>query len=211
MYCPTHFQEASPAALIDLIEQHPLGTVVCHTENGLVADHIPLLFRPEAGTAGKLLGHVAANNPLWQLGSDQALLVVFQGPSAYISPNWYATKAEAGKVVPTWNYAVVHAYCSLTAIRDPAKVLALVSELTDRHESKQPHPWRVSDAPSEFTERLLNNIVGIELTIHRLQGKWKVSQNQTTANQLSVIAALQGQGTEGPNQMAELVKAYGSS
>ena len=211
MYCPAHFQEDSPAALIGLIEAHPLGTVICHTATGLVADHIPLLFKPEANTAGKLLGHVAANNPLWQIAPDQELLVVFQGASTYISPNWYATKAEAGKVVPTWNYAVVHAYCSLKATRDPSKVLALISELTDYHESKQPHPWRVSDAPSEFTERLLKNIVGMELTINRLQGKWKVSQNQPTTNQLSVIAGLQGQGTECQSQMAELVKAYGSS
>ena len=211
MYCPAHFQEDSLAPLIELIEANPLGTVVCNTSSGLVADHIPLLFKPEQNSTGKLLGHVAANNPLWQTAPDQELLVVFQGPSTYISPNWYATKAEAGKVVPTWNYAVVHAYCSIKAIREPSKVLALISELTDHHESKQTHPWRVSDAPREFTERLINHIVGIELTINRLQGKWKVSQNQPLENQISVIAGLQNQGAESQIQMAALVKAYGAS
>jgi transcriptional regulator len=209
MYCPTHFQEDSPAALIALIQAHPLGTVICHTASGLVADHIPLLFKPEADTAGKLMGHVASSNPMWQLPHEQELLVVFQGPSAYISPNWYATKADAGRVVPTWNYAVVHAYCSLKAIREPSKVLAIVSELTDHHESKQPHPWRVSDAPGEFTDRLLGNIVGVELSIHRLHGKWKVSQNQPAGNQASVVAGLRGQGADCQNEMAELVEAYG--
>lgn len=205
MYCPAHFKEDSPEALIGLIQAHPLGTVVCHTPTGLVADHIPLLFKAEAGTAGKLVGHVAASNPLWQVAPDQELLVVFQGGSAYISPNWYATKAVAGKVVPTWNYAVVHAYGTLQATRDPAQVLALVSELTNHHEAQQPHPWQVSDAPADYTAQLLQHIVGIELTIHRLQGKWKVSQNQPEANQRSVIAGLQGQGTEGSVRMAEMV------
>lgn len=190
---------------MDLIQAHPLGTVICHTAAGLVADHIPLLFRSEAGTAGKLVGHVAASNPLWQVAPDQELLVVFHGGSAYISPNWYATKAEAGKVVPTWNYAVVHAHCSLTAIREPVELLALVTELTDHHEAKQAHPWRVSDAPTDYTDQLLSHIVGIELTIHRLQGKWKVSQNQPEANQQSVIAGLQARGTEADTRMAELV------
>ena len=211
MYCPAHFQENSPAALAELIEAHPLGTVVRNTSDGLVADHIPLLFQSVAGSKGKLIGHVAVNNPLWQTEPDQELLVVFQGPSTYISPNWYATKAEAGKVVPTWNYAVVHAYCSLKAIREPSKVLAIISELTDHHESKQAHPWRVGDAPSDFTERLLHSIVGIELTINRIQGKWKVSQNQPKANQQSVMAGLQSQGSDSQNQMASLVKAYGDS
>lgn len=211
MYCPEHFQENLPAALIEFMGTHPLATIICHTPDGLVADHVPLLFKPEQNSEGKLLGHVAKNNPLWKSAPDQELLVVFHGPSTYISPNWYATKAEAGKVVPTWNYAVVHAHCSFKAIREPAGILAIISELTDHHESQQAHPWRISDAPDEYIERLLKNIVGIELTINRLQGKWKVSQNQPAANRESVIAGLHGQGAEGQNQMAELIKAYGSS
>jgi transcriptional regulator len=210
MYSPAHFQEDRPSALIGLMEAHPLGSIVCNTPTGLVADHVPLFHAPEPNGLGKLIGHVAKNNPLWRILPEHELLVIFQGPSAYISPNWYASKHPEGKVVPTWNYAVVHAYCTLKAIQEPAKKLDIVSALTDRHESNQPHPWHVSDAPSEFIEHLLDHIVGVELTINRLQGKWKVSQNQSTANQDSVIVGLQTHGAETENQMAMLVKAYQS-
>src|SRR5437868_13061040 len=130
MYCPSHFQEDRPAALISLIEQFPLATIICNGQAGLVADHIPLLYEDEPSSAGRLVGHVAKNNPLWQLPADQELLAVFQGPSTYISPNWYATKHEAGKVVPTWNYAVVHAYCSLKALHYPAQLMQIITNLT---------------------------------------------------------------------------------
>lgn len=160
------------------------------------------------GSPGKLVGHVAKSNPLWQLPVDQELLVVFQGPSTYISPNWYATKQEAGKVVPTWNYAVVHAYCTLTAIHDPAQVLQIITQLTDQNEASQPHPWRVADAPSEFTDRLVGSIVGVELNIIRMQGKWKVSQNQPAQNQQSVIKGLMAEGSDAQVQMALLVGSH---
>lgn len=208
MYCPTHFQENRLPELIGLIEQFPLASVVCNGPSGLVADHIPLMYEDEANTSGKLVGHVAKNNPLWLLPTDQALLVVFQGPSTYISPNWYTTKRDAGKVVPTWNYAVVHAYCTLEAIHDPQQVLQIITKLTDQHEASQPHPWRVADAPSEFTESLLGNIVGIELKINHIQGKWKVSQNQPIPNQQSVAQGLLAEGSDAQTQMALLVRAH---
>ena len=210
MYCPAHFQENRLTELISLIEQFPLASMICNSPSGLVADHIPLLYEGEPGTSGKLIGHVAKSNPLWQLSADQELLVIFQGPSSYISPNWYATKSEAGKVVPTWNYAVVHAYCTLEAIHDSQQVLQIISELTDQHEASQQHPWRVADAPSEFTDRLVGNIVGIKLKINRIQGKWKVSQNQPQPNQKSVVQGLLAEDSDVQTQMALLVRAHGA-
>jgi len=206
MYCPAHFQQDEPAQWLGLIEQFPLATVIRHDASGLVADHVPVFHAPMAGTPGKLVGHVARNNPLWRCPPEQELLLVFQGPSAYISPNWYATKQEAGKVVPTWNYAVVHVHATLKALESPPDVLAIVSTLTDLHEASQPHPWKVADAPSDYTERLLANIVGVEFLITRVQGKWKVSQNQPAINQQGVAQGLMGLGNEAALQMASLVK-----
>jgi transcriptional regulator len=209
MYCPAHFQEPRTTELISLIEQFPLAAIICNSSTGLVADHIPLMVGGEVGTLQKLIGHVARNNPLWQLAADQELLVVFQGPSTYISPNWYASKKDGGKVVPTWNYAVVHAHCTLAAIHEPARILQIITQLTDRHEAQQTHPWRVTDAPSEYTDSLLGHIVGIELNINRIQGKWKVSQNQPLANQQSVVQGLHAAGTDAHRQMAALVQDHG--
>jgi transcriptional regulator len=210
MYCPSHFQEDKSAVLVDLIEQFPLATLIYHGADGLIADHIPLMYEASPDGLGKLVGHVAKNNPLWQVEPEQELLVVFQGPSTYISPNWYASKPEAGKVVPTWNYAVVHAYCTLNTTHDPAQVLQIITELTDKIEASQAHPWRVTDAPAEFTEKLLGNIVGISLPIKRWQGKWKVSQNQPKQNQQSVIQGLRSEASDVQNQMALLVQTHGT-
>lgn len=195
--------------MISLIKQFPLATIICNGPSGLVADHIPLMYEGELGSSGKLVGHVAKNNPLWHRTAEQEHLVVFQGPSTYISPNWYATKRDAGKVVPTWNYAVVHATCTLEAIHDRQHVLEIITKLTDQLEVSQPHPWRVTDAPIEFTDRLMDYIVGIELKITHIHGKWKVSQNQPTQNQESVVQGLRAEGADAQTQMALLVAAKG--
>jgi transcriptional regulator len=210
MYSPAHFQKNNADALLGLIAAHPLATVVCHSDAGLVADHMPLMHVAAAPGHGhgQLIGHVARANPLWQLPSGQDVLVVFQGPSSYISPGWYATKAATGRVVPTWNYAVVHAHCTLTAIEEPDRALEIITQLTDWHEAAMPHPWRVADAPQDFTDSLLSHIVGIALQIHRLEGKWKVSQNQPEANRRSVAQAL-AQGSPAQADMAALVQASG--
>jgi transcriptional regulator len=210
MYCPKHFQEIRPASLIKMIEQFPLATIICNSPSGMVADHIPLMFEALPNSSGKLVGHIAKSNSLWKIPSNQEILVVFQGPSTYISPNWYATKQEAGKVVPTWNYAVVHVYCTLEAIHDPAKVMEIITALTDQQEATQPHPWSVTDAPSEFIERLVSNIVGVELKIKSMQGKWKVSQNQPVTNQKSLIHGLLADCSDAQSQMALLVQSYGA-
>lgn len=130
---------------------------------------------------------------------------MFQGPQAYISPNWYATKADGGKVVPTWNYAVVHVHATLSAVQEPEALLQILTQLTNRHESDQPHPWQVGDAPPEFTNKLLAHIVGVRLDIRRMQGKWKVSQNQPEVNRASVVSMLTGLGSETAATMAEMV------
>lgn len=210
MYCPSHFEEHRPEVLRQLMAQFPLATIITSGASGLLAEHIPLLHVPGTGPFGQLIGHVARGNPLWQCGPEQELLVIFQGPSNYISPNWYASKPDGGRVVPTWNYAVVHAHARLKAHHEPQAILDMLTLLTQRHEAAQPHPWQVADAPAEFTNRLLANIVGIELSISKIQGKWKVSQNQPAANQQSVIRGLREQGDDAAGLMADLVKTFGA-
>lgn len=191
MYCPAHFEEIRSEVLWALMAQHPLATLVHQGSQGMVADHLPLLrdAHPD-GVSEALIGHVARNNPLWQAADGQACLLVFQGPSAYVSPNWYASKAEHGKVVPTWNYAVVHVQATLTALHEPSQIRPILNTLTDHFEQSQDRPWAVEDAPEDFTERLLGQIVGLRLTVQGMQGKWKISQNQPEANRCGVRNAL---------------------
>lgn len=188
MYSPSYFNESRPDVLRSLIEQHPLGALVTHSADGLDASHIPFEFvaPTEDAPFGVLRAHVARANPLWHRGGD--CLVVFQGASAYVSPSLYEEKPVSGKVVPTWNYAVVHAHGPLRAIEDPAWIMALLARLTDRHESNRPAPWAVQDAPRDFTEKLIAAIVGIEIPVQRLQGTWKMSQNRS-GNDRRAIAA----------------------
>lgn len=205
MYCPTHFEEQRPEVLHSLIAGHPLATIVRQGQDGLTADHVPLLHVPALDGSGQLIGHVARANPLWQAAPDEELLLVFQGPQTYISPNWYATKAEGGKVVPTWNYVVAHVHATLSPIHEPDAILDVLTRLTARHETTQPHPWQVADAPVDFTHKLLRQIVGVRFEIRRMQGKWKVSQNQPTANRASINQALVERGDSNATDMAAWV------
>lgn len=187
MYSPSHFEETRLDALHALVEAHPLGTLVTHGAQGLCADHIPFEIAAPSAAApfGVLRAHVARANPLWrQAGAE--VLAVFQGPAAYVSPSLYEEKPLSGKVVPTYNYAVVHAHGVLRAIEDPGWILALLERLTGRHEAVRAAPWAVRDAPPEFIDTLLKAIVGIEIPIGRLQGKWKLSQNRPPADQAAV-------------------------
>ena len=187
MYSPSHFEETRLDVLHALIEAQPLGTLVMHTAVGLVADHIP--FEIGAPTAevphGTLRAHVARANPLWRQAGVDAL-VVFQGPSAYVSPSLYQEKPVSGKVVPTWNYAVVQGHGVLRAIEEPAWLLALLERLTARHEAPRAAPWAVGDAPPAYIDTLLKAIVGIEIPLDRLQGKWKLSQNRPVADRAAI-------------------------
>jgi transcriptional regulator len=197
MYLPSHFAETRLDVLHQLMRAHPLATLVTLTPGGLVANHIPLqLQEPPAGAIaadapGVLLGHVARANPLWrEIAQGSEVLAVFQGPQHYISPNWYPSKQESGKVVPTWNYCCVHAHGRLQVHEDAKWIRAQVGELTTHHEASQPRPWAVEDAPDDYLQTMLANIVGIEIAITRLEGKWKASQNHPAPNRAGVMAGL---------------------
>lgn len=204
MYLPAHFAENRVEVLHALMREHPFATLASRAGDGLVADHLPLQLSSD-GT--RLLGHVARANPLWKAAAGQDVLVIFHGPQAYVSPSWYPSKHENGKAVPTWNYVVVHASGRLTAIDDAQRLRALLEELVDRHEGKFAEPWQVSDAPPDYIEKMLGAIVGIEITIAALQGKWKTSQNQPPANRTGVVAGLSQRGTANADDMAALVAA----
>ena len=204
MYCPDLFAETRPEILRALIQRYPLATLVSMGAHGLEANPIPLYLAP--GVEPMLQGHVARANPLWrETTPDIEVLVFFQGPQHYISPSWYATKAETGRVVPTWNYAVVHAHGSLRVRDDPDWVRQQMAALTTQQEKDFLQPWQVEDAPQDFTERLIQQVVGIEIPISRWMGKWKVSQNQPKCNRESVAAHLAQQGGTYSAAMADLV------
>ena len=191
MYLPPHFAETRPEALRDLMHQHGLATLITLASEGLTANHIPLEYDPVPAPWGTLRGHVARANPVWHdFSAEVGALAVFQGPQAYITPSWYPSKAATGRVVPTYNYLVVHAHGSLHVIDDPAWVRAFVTRLTERYESERPRPWAVSDAPSDFIDQQLRAIVGIEIPITKLVGKWKNSQNRPSADQVGVAQGL---------------------
>jgi transcriptional regulator len=195
MYIPPHFREDRVDALHDAIRGTGLATLVSLTGDGLIASHAPMLLDPDPEPYGTLVGHLARANPHARLADPGVeTLVIFQGPDAYITPSWYATKRETGKVVPTWNYAAVHAYGTLEVFDDPEQLLDVVTRLTDRHEAARSRPWAVSDAPSDFVQGMLKGIVGITLRITRLEGKVKMSQNRPPADQQGVIAGLRADG-----------------
>jgi len=207
MYLPKHFEEPRVDVMHDLIRAHPLATLITMTSGGIEANHIPLLLSEQPAPFGTLYGHVARANPLWRdFQKEVEVLAVFKGPDAYISPNWYATKKEHGKVVPTWNYAVTHVYGNLRVIDDAVWLRSHLEALTAHNEAAMPAPWAVTDAPHEYTEKMITGVVGIEITITRLIGKWKVSQNQPAVNRTSVIEALDARGGAQAISMAALVR-----
>lgn len=211
MYIPKHFDETRVDVLHALIETRPLGTLVTLTGNGLDANHVPFEVDPHPAPYGTLRGHVARGNPVWRdYTKEIEALVVFQGSSEYISPSWYASKSEHGKVVPTWNYAVVHAYGPLSIVDDRQWLRALVERLTGHHESRRAAPWRVSDAPDDFVEQMLGAIVGIEIPLTRLHGKWKVSQNRPARDREGVVAGLLAEERESAAAVADMVRDVGS-
>lgn len=206
MYVPSHFAETRVEVLHQLIRAHTLATLVTLSSDGLNANHIPMLLDTDPAPFGTLRGHVARANHLWRdFSSEIEALAIFQGPEAYITPSWYPTKQETGKVVPTWNYAVVHAYGTLRIIEDQAWLHDLVTRLTDEQEAKKPDSWQVADAPQDYVDSLLKAIVGIEINITRLQGKWKMSQNQSAANRAGVINGLRVTENAPAHIMAEWI------
>ena len=199
MYQPPAFRESDTDSIRALIAEFPLATLVGTGTGGeLVADHVPLLLDRSRGERGALVGHVARANPLWRRPGP--VLAVFTGPDAYVSPAWYPSKQADPQVVPTWNYAVVHAHGTLRAIDDPGTVLGIVGALTRHHETDRVQraggePWRVEDAPDEYVQRMLRAIVGIEIEISRIDAKSKLSQNRSVEDRAGVVAGLRGVGT----------------
>jgi transcriptional regulator len=206
MYNPSHFRETRVPVLHDLIRRHPLATLVTLGPDGLVANHIPMEIDPEPEPFGTLRGHVARANPVWRdFAKDVDALVIFAGPQLYVTPSWYPTKQESGKVVPTWNYAVVHAHGPLRPIDDVAWLRDFVTRLTNRHEGTRAAPWHVADAPADFIERQLGSIVGIEIPVRRFEGKWKVSQNRAAPDRAGVVVGLRETDDPASHAMAYLV------
>lgn len=191
MYTHAHFAETDVSTLIELIHSAPLGALVVNGPHGLEANHIPFIHRYLESESGVLQAHIPRANPLSELlGSGAPCLAMFHGPDGYISPSWYATKKDHGRVVPTWNYSVVHVHGTGAVIDDPDWVLQQINALTELNEAPRPEPWSVTDAPEEFTQGLLKSLVGIEIAIERIEGKTKASQNQPAQNRESVLEAL---------------------
>lgn len=195
MYIPAHFAESRPEELHRVIREHPLGMLVTHGDEGLDADHIPFLFYPEEGTHGVLRAHVARANMLWQrCPTGTPVMVVFRGAEAYVSPNWYPSKHEAHRQVPTWNYQVVHAQGTLTVQDDEKSVRSIVARLTQRHEANESKPWKMGDSAPDFIDSMLRNIVGIEVVITSMVGKSKLSQNREVRDRLNAADTLDSRG-----------------
>jgi transcriptional regulator len=195
VYIPEAFREERPEVLLAFIAQHPLGALICTTSDGLTANHIPMILTTKADGRRFLRGHVARANSVWKsLAPDSPVLVIFGGANHYITPSWYPGKKEHGKVVPTWNYSVVHAHGTVRFTDMKSQSLEYVTELTNRQEGAQSEPWSVSDAPGPYIDSMLSAIVTFEIAVTRLVGKFKASQHRSAAERQSVAAALQSAG-----------------
>jgi transcriptional regulator len=207
MYRPTHFRQDDPAELHALIDAVPFATLVTIAEGRLIASHLPMLLDADRGPNGTLLCHVARANPQWRsIAPGDEALAMFLGPDAYVSPNWYESKREHGRVVPTWNYLAVHAWGPVRAFEDPDELRTLVDRLTRRHETNQPQPWNVADAPESYVRDQLRGIIGLELESTRIEGKWKLSQNRPEPDIQGVIDALDASGTSAERATAEAMR-----
>ena len=197
MYIPPLHKEDRIDVLHDAIRRTGLATLVTLTGDGLIASHVPMLLDPEPAPHGTLLGHLARPNPQARGAAPGVdALAIFQGPDAYITPSWYATKRETGNVVPTWNYVTIHAYGPVEFFNDTERLRAIVTRLTEREEAARAEPWAVTDAPADFIDGMLKGIVGFALPISRLEGKWKMSQNRPAEDRARVIDGLNDQGRE---------------
>lgn len=205
MYVPEPFRETRIPVLHEAMRTIAFASLVTLGEDGMTASHIPLLLDPAPQPFGVLSGHLARANPQWQSAKrDTDALAIFTGPQGYITPSWYPTKATSGKVVPTWNYVAVHAYGALRFIDDPDAIRAHVTRLTATHEAKRAAPWAVSDAPEDYVQAMVRGIVAFTLTITRLEGKWKMSQNRPPEDRAGVTEGLRSGGAE---EMAAIVAA----
>lgn len=201
MYTPKHFQENNTQELLDLMRFNPLGIIVWQSPNGMTAEHVPLFYKND-----KLIGHIAKANPLGKAHPLGPVLVIFQGANAYISPNWYPTKQEDHKTVPTWNYATVHVQGQIKFITEEQDKRQMLAELTAIHEAAQDVPWSMADAPADYIHKMVNGVIGIEIAISAMEGKWKVSQNQPLKNKVGIIENLQGGEDMASAKMVEYIQ-----
>ena len=208
MYNPAPFEESRVPVLQAFMERHPFATVVAAVSGAVDALHVPLLVHPAAGPLGGLRGHIAKANRLWrELADGSEVLAVFRGADGYISPAWYPEKREHGRVVPTWDYEVVHARGNIHWIQDPAMLRALVSDLTDQHEAGRPNAWSLNDAPEDYVAGMLKAIVGFEVQITGLTGKMKLSQNRSEADRAGVVSGLAESADPRSSELAAQVSA----
>lgn len=202
MFQPQMFEETRSEVMHDLMHAHPFAALVTDVLGQVTADHVPLVLHPGTGEHGALHGHIAHGNPLFRNTTGPIpALAIFQGPQGYVTPSWYPSKREHGKVVPTWNYVIVHARGILQFQQDPDWLMHHLHDLTQAHESHRPEPWQVSDAPEDFIQRQLRGLVGFELTITELSGVWKVSQNKTAADLAGVRDGLNAEGKADLSQL----------
>jgi transcriptional regulator len=203
MYVPPHFAEQRPEVLHQFIHDYPFATVITVTADGIAASHVPLVLHREPGTPAVLRGHFSRANPQARDRTAARALAIFHGPEAYVSPAWYPSKQESGKVVPTWNFIVVHAEGPFHFVDDRDFLEQHLRSLTDAHERARPTPWEIEDAPRDYIDSAMKGIVAFEIAIERLEGKWKLSQNRSAADRAGVVAGLRHDGDE---RMSELVR-----
>ena len=201
MYIPRHFAETDAARLHDFIERYSFGLLVGDVDGHPFASHLPFLLERDVGPHGRLVGHMARANPQWRGADGREVLVVFSGPHAYVSPSWYGAEA----VVPTWNYAAVHAYGTFRAVEEPVAVKAIVAATVRHYEGSRPAPWEL-DATADYVDRLTRHIVGFHIEVARLEGKWKMSQNHPAERRRKVIRALEARGDENGRDVAAIMR-----
>lgn len=207
MYRPDDFRIDDPETLYALIRENPFATLVSMGADGLTASHLPLILNTNDSTSIRLEGHFARANSHWrELEFAKEVLAIFQGPAGYITPSWYASKREHGKVVPTWNYAIIHTHCTPKIMDDRDWLVRHVSQLTDQQEDGVSQPWSVDDAPEGYISALSRGIVGVELQVSRLEGKWKMSQNRPEKDRDGVVSGLRGLGSDAAQNLADLVE-----
>lgn len=210
MYIPKHFEETRLPVIHGLIDAYPFGSLITMGASGLVASHIPMVLERGDTPLGVLRGHLSRANAQWKEFSPEVeALAIFSGPDHYITPTWYAEKAETSKVVPTWNYAVVHVYGRVTLHEDAVWLRAHLEALTNVHEAGMATPWKVADAPDEYVNTMMKGIVRFELVVTRLEGKWKASQNRSERDRLGVAEGLGELGTENSRAMKAMVERRG--
>ena len=199
MYIPSHFEETRVEELHRIIDEYPLGVLVTNGPNGLDANHLPFEFEPGSGHHGELLAHVARANPIWKESKDgDQVLVIFHGGEAYISPNWYPSKHESHRQVPTWNYQVVHVHGNIRIRQDREFLIDIVARLTHKYEARagEAKPWKMSDASKDYIDAMLQAIIGVQIQINRIVGKSKLSQNRETRDRISAANELQKRGEQ---------------